>query len=67
MVRQVEMSKIYSKDHKEAFLPMNFMNNLMKNLFAEIGYIEIGKTNKYFNPKSRKALTNCGIVLFGGF
>lgn len=30
-------------------------------------FVSIGKSGKFFNPKSRKTLANSGIVLFNGY
>ncbi len=30
-------------------------------------FTSIGKSGKYFNPKSRKVLNNTGIILFNGY
>ena len=61
------MKNMFSQNYKEAFMPLNFMNSLVKNLFHSIGFVEIGKSNKYFNPKSRRPVENTGVVLFNGF
>lgn len=61
------MKKIKSKDFRESSMPMNFMNTLVKNLLHSIGFVEIGRSNKFFNPDSRQSIPNSGIVMFNGF
>lgn len=39
----------------------------MKKFFASMKFTSIGKSGKYFNPKSRKVLNNTGIILFNGY
>lgn len=61
------MSKIYSEDYKESLVPLNFLNNLVKKFFATLGYVEIGKSQKYFNPKESKSIPNTKITLYDGY
>lgn len=46
---------------------MNFFNNLVKNFFKSLKFVSIGKSGKYFNPKTPKVLSNTGIILFNGY
>lgn len=48
-------------------VPLNFFNNMIKNFFNQLGFIEIGKSRKYFDPKSRTNLDNAGIMIYNGF
>ena len=43
------------------------MNNLIKKFFNTMKFVSIGKSGKFFNPKSRKTLANSGIILFNGY
>lgn len=66
-VKKVEMQKINSQKSKDAILPLNFLNNLIKQFFNEMNYVEVGKTGKYVNPNSKHVLANTGIILFTGY
>ncbi len=66
-VRVVDLANLSSTKEGDTFLPLNFFNNLMKKFFASMKFTSIGKSGKYFNPKSRKVLNNTGIILFNGY
>lgn len=61
------MSKLSSNKSAETFLPLNFLNNLIKKFFYSKKFVRIGNSGKYFNPQSPKVLTNSGIFLFNGY
>ena len=67
MVKEVKMANICSSRSEESALPLNFMNNLLKNFFNQMNYIQVGKGNKYINPGSRKSVGNTGVILFSGY
>ncbi len=66
-IRSVDLSTLSSTKSGENILPLNFLNNLIKNFFASMKFVTIGRSGKYFNPKSKKLLSSAGIVLFNGF
>jgi hypothetical protein len=41
------------------------MNNALRSSMRNIGYIEIGRTNKYFNAKDKK--NNESLIMYNGF
>jgi hypothetical protein len=41
------------------------MNNALRSSMRNIGYIEIGRTNKYFNAKDKKNIEN--LIMYNGF
>lgn len=43
------------------------MNNLIKQFFNEMNYVEVGKSGKYINPNSKFAVPNAGVILFTGY
>jgi len=61
------MSKLSSNKSAETFLPLNFLNNLIKKFFYSKKFVRIGNSGKYFNPQSPKVLSNSGIFLFNGY
>lgn len=42
-----------------------FLNNKFRNVMAQTGYVEIGRTGKYFNIKTKKEIDN--LNMFSGF
>lgn len=43
------------------------MNNLIKQFFAEMNYVEVGKCGKYVNPNSKYVIPNSGMSMFTGY
>lgn len=66
-VRVVDLAALKSNKQDETFMPLNFLNNLMKKFFSALKYVSIGKNGKYFDPKSRRMLSNSQILLFNGY
>ena len=61
------MSKINSQTFRESIVPLNFLNNLVKKFFDSLGFVEIGKSQKYFNPKERISIANSALMLYNGY
>lgn len=66
-VRLVDLAALKSSKQEETFMPLSFLNNLIKKFFASMNYVSIGKSGKYFNPASRKVLANSQVLLFTGY
>ncbi len=41
------------------------MNNAMRGSMRNLGYVEIGKTGKYFNSKEKRDID--GLVMYSGY
>lgn len=61
------MSDIYRPDSKQAFMPLSFLNSLLKMQLKMIGYSEIGRSKKYFDNTSRREVPNTNLFLYSGY
>lgn len=67
LVKNVKMSDLNSGDPKSAAVPMSFLNNLLKNQMRNMGFMEIGKSRKYFDSKSKKQIAGTDLTIYQGF
>lgn len=67
LVRTLKMSDINLSDSKQAFLPLSFLNSLLKMQMRMIGYAEIGRSKKYFDNTTRREIPNTNLFLYNGF
>lgn len=51
------------ENHKNLLM---FLNNGLRNMFNKIGYIEIGKSGKFFEVRNPENLSG-GLKMFSGF
>lgn len=42
-----------------------FLNNALRQVMGRLGYVEIGKTGKYFNNQQRTNIDN--LMMFSGY
>lgn len=67
VVKNVKMSDLWSGDSKLACVPLSFLNNLLKNQMRNMGFMEIGKSRKYFDSKSKKQIAGTDLTIYQGF
>lgn len=66
-VKKVDFKNVDSEIGKESILPLNFMNNLIKQLFTELNFVEVGKSGKYIDPRTKFNVPQAGIMMFNGY
>jgi hypothetical protein len=67
LVKNVKMSDLNSGDSKSACVPLSFLNNLLKNQMRNMGFMEIGKSRKYFDSKTKKQVAGTDLTIYQGF
>lgn len=56
LARQVSLSEIYSTEKDKSGPVFSFLNNLLRNMFHELDYSQIGRSRKFFDLSSKKKL-----------
>ncbi len=61
---KVKQVKLYDVSGNKNMV-LTFLNNGLKNLMTKLGYVEIGKSGKFFNPKQKEVIDN--LLMFSGY
>lgn len=67
MVKEINFSDILAPEKEKSAIVFSFLNNMMRNFFHKMKFTEIGRSRKFFDPKSKKTLNGANVTVYKGF
>ena len=62
----VKLVKTYDLKTRPNIL-LTFLNNGLRNIMGKLGYVEIGRTTKYFNSQDKELLPQANVFIYSGY